>query len=86
MVFNLTFDETKQAMVPMRSVTVEQGDGKYMGIAAASILAKTARDANIHELCDQYPLLDDLYGFRKNSILQKLGRIFDNYRDYFKSF
>ena len=62
----MTYDETKQAMVPMRSVTVEQGDGKYMGIAAASILAKTARDANIHELCDQYPLLDDLYGFRKN--------------------
>ena len=60
------FDNTINEFQYMEHVTVEKGDGKYMAIAAASILAKTARDANIHELCDQYPLLDDLYGFRKN--------------------
>ena len=62
----MTFNEKKQAMVPMKSVTIEQGDGKYMGIAAASILAKTSRDGYIHDLCDNYTILDDLYGFRKN--------------------
>ena len=61
----MTFNEKQQAMVPMRSVTVEQGDAKYMGIAAASILAKTARDANMPELCDQYPLLMTYMDFEK---------------------
>ncbi len=62
----MVFDDDKQALVPMKSVTVEQGDAKYMGIAAASILAKTARDAYVNEMCDKVPLLDEYYGFRKN--------------------
>ena len=37
-----------------------------MAIAAASILAKTARDNYVLELCEQYPLLKERYGMDKN--------------------
>ena len=47
-------------------VTVKQGDGKYVGIAAASILAKNERDNDIIELCEKYPLLKECYGLDKN--------------------
>ena len=60
------FNETTQSLEELKSTTIEQGDAKYMGIAAASILAKTSRDAYMIEMCDKYPLLDDYYGFRKN--------------------
>lgn len=36
---------------------VEQGDNKYLNIAAASILAKTHRDNSIVELCETQPIL-----------------------------
>jgi ribonuclease HII len=42
--------------------TVVKGDGKYLSIAAASILAKTYRDDYMNELDAQYPG----YGWRKN--------------------
>lgn len=42
--------------------TVVQGDGKYMSIAAASILAKTHRDQLMQELALEYPQ----YGWQKN--------------------
>lgn len=35
-----------------------QGDGKYLSIAAASILAKTYRDEYMQELHSQYPMYD----------------------------
>lgn len=38
--------------------TVVKGDGKYMSIAAASILAKTYRDDYMDELHEQYPQYD----------------------------
>ena len=47
-------------------VTVKQGDGKYVGIAAASILAKTQRDKDIHQLCEEYPILNERYKLAKN--------------------
>ena len=37
-------------------VTVVKGDGKYMSIAAASILAKTYRDDYMLGLHEEYPL------------------------------
>jgi len=58
-----TFEET---IVEMRHVTVEQGDAKYMGIAAASILAKTARDAYVLSLCEEHPDLVTRYGLNTN--------------------
>ena len=44
---------------PYRDVphtTVVKGDGKYMSIAAASILAKTYRDDYMNRLHEQYPV------------------------------
>lgn len=35
--------------------TVVKGDGKYLSIAAASILAKTYRDDYMNELAEEYP-------------------------------
>lgn len=45
--------------------TIIEGDGKYYSIAAASILAKVARDTMIEELCDENPRLD-VYDLRSN--------------------
>ena len=42
--------------------TIVKGDGKYMSIAAASILAKTYRDDYMNELSARYPQ----YGWSKN--------------------
>lgn len=42
--------------------TVVKGDGKYLSIAAASILAKTHRDELILRLAEQYPG----YGWNRN--------------------
>ena len=47
-------------------VCVEGGDNTYACIAAASILAKVARDDYIEKLCDQYPILDEMYALRGN--------------------
>jgi len=38
--------------------TIIKGDGKYLSIAAASILAKTYRDDYMNELSGQYPQYD----------------------------
>ena len=43
--------------------TIVKGDGKYLSIAAASILAKTYRDDYMHELHKQYPY----YGWDRNA-------------------
>ena len=46
--------------IPAR--TVVKGDGKYLSIAAASVLAKTYRDEYMLRLHDEYPM----YGWNKN--------------------
>ena len=38
--------------------TVVKGDGKFLSIAAASILAKTYRDAYMNKLHEEYPMYD----------------------------
>lgn len=51
---------------PYRDVahtTIVKGDGKYLSIAAASILAKTYRDDYMHALHERYPY----YGWNKNA-------------------
>ena len=45
---------------------IEGGDNKYCSIAAASILAKVARDEYIKELCQEYPSLIDKYDILNN--------------------
>tara|TARA_B100000282_G_C31737143_1_gene494091 strand:- start:2221 stop:2931 length:711 start_codon:yes stop_codon:yes gene_type:complete len=62
----MTYDSKSESLKQLKSVTIEQGDAKYMGIAAASIIAKTSRDEYIQQICDKYPKLDEYYGFRKN--------------------
>ena len=42
------------------------GDNKYASIAAASILAKVARDDYIRELCGTFTELSELYGMDKH--------------------
>ena len=45
---------------------IEGGDNKYSSIAAASILAKVARDEYIDELCEKNPDLSEKYGIDSN--------------------
>lgn len=43
---------------PLPHTTIVKGDGKYMSIAAASILAKTYRDDFMNRLAEDYPQYD----------------------------
>ena len=65
----LQFDISMNELIQINHVTVEQGDAKYIGIAAASIIAKTSRDAYIHDLCEKTPLLDEYYGLKKMLVM-----------------
>ena len=53
------FRTVKHALVP-------KGDDTYAQIAAASILAKCARDRYIYDLCREQPTLDTLYDINRN--------------------
>ena len=46
----------KDADIP--HTTIVKGDGKYLSIAAASILAKTYRDDYMNRLAEEYPAYD----------------------------
>lgn len=43
-------------------MTIIKGDGKFMNIAAASVLAKTYRDAYMSEIHEEFPM----YNWRQN--------------------
>jgi ribonuclease HII len=60
------FNQESGEMEYIPHVCVEGGDNTYACIAAASILAKVARDEYIEKLCDEYPVLDELYSLRGN--------------------
>lgn len=62
----LWFDNKNETFYQIPHVTIEQGDAKYVGIAAASIIAKVARDEYVIDLCDKYPKLSEYYGIEKN--------------------
>ena len=55
-----------ECLLPARTTTIEQGDNKITSIAAASILAKVARDKYVIDLCNAEPELDIRYGLIKN--------------------
>jgi ribonuclease HII len=61
MVFN---EEYGLQQIP--HTTIIGGDDKYTAIAAASILAKVARDEYISELCEKEPQLIERYDLLKN--------------------
>lgn len=46
------------APVTIPHMTIVKGDGKYLSIAAASILAKTYRDDYMNALAEEYPQYD----------------------------
>jgi len=60
------YNPTKQMLEPIDFVCVEGGDNKYSAIAAASILAKVARDTYIEELCVEHPTLSEHYNIDSN--------------------
>ena len=51
-----TLDGQKSKALPY--TTIVKGDGKYLSIAAASILAKTYRDDYMNALAEEYPQYD----------------------------
>ena len=51
---------------PISYETFVSGDNRYASMAAASILAKVARDDYIRELCLEFPNLSELYGMDKH--------------------
>lgn len=60
------YNQETEEMETYTHVCVEGGDNTYASIAAASILAKVARDDYIDKLCDQHPILDEMYSLRGN--------------------
>jgi ribonuclease HII len=60
------FDQETETLVEIESHTIEGGDNQYTCIAAASILAKVARDDWIAELCEAHPFLKEWYGIDRN--------------------
>lgn len=49
---------TSRAEAALQHTTIVKGDGKYLAIAAASILAKTYRDDYMNRLAEEYPQYD----------------------------
>jgi ribonuclease HII len=91
----IKFDETTDTILTMPHVTVEQGDGHYMSIAAASILAKCARDEYMLEECEKNPEWKDNYGFHTNmgygtkkhmEGIQEHGMLPEHRRSFLKKF
>jgi len=60
------FNTESETLEEVESHTVEGGDNLYTCIAAASILAKVARDDYIAELCNANPTLSTNYGIDRN--------------------
>ena len=64
---SFTYFNTQRKMIESyEHICVEGGDNKYSAIAAASILAKVARDQYIEELCEKYPTLIEYYSIDTN--------------------
>lgn len=77
---------TKYKKIPHNCII--EGDGKYMSIAAASILAKTYRDDHMDELHKKFPMYDWLnnraYGTAKHYEALKKHGITEHHRKSFR--
>jgi ribonuclease HII len=62
----MPYNNSKKKFEQINHVCIEGGDNKYSCIAAASILAKVARDAYIEELCAEHPELAEHYNINNN--------------------
>jgi ribonuclease HII len=61
-----SFNKKNKIIESYDHICVEGGDNKFSVIAAASILAKVARDQYIEELCEKYPTLVEYYSIDTN--------------------
>jgi ribonuclease HII len=61
-----TVNKQKNKLETINYTCIEGGDNKYTAIAAASILAKVARDKYIEELCLEHPELSEHYCIDSN--------------------
>jgi|TARA_B110000259_G_scaffold39910_1_gene45592 ribonuclease HII len=61
-VIHVQVDGNKRLNISLSCEAIVKGDSKVQAISAASILAKTARDANLYELDKRYPM----YGFAQH--------------------
>ena len=61
-VIHVQVDGNKRPNISLSCEAIVKGDSKVQAISAASILAKTARDANLYELDKEYPM----YGFAQH--------------------
>ena len=59
-------DNDNECIGSLKHICIKAGDNKYCSIAAASILAKSARDAYIEEICKQNPELIEKYDLLNN--------------------
>jgi len=60
------FNKARGIVESIPYVCIEGGDNTYTSIAAASILAKVARDQYIDELCELHPELKENYSIHTN--------------------
>jgi len=60
------YNKTRKMVETIPHSCFEGGDNKYTCIAAASILAKVARDEYIEQLCHENPDLSEKYGIDSN--------------------
>lgn len=67
-------DGNRCPVMPIRSEAIVKGDDKVASISAASILAKTARDASLMKLHEQFPLyaFDQHKGYPTTLHLERL--------------
>jgi ribonuclease HII len=64
--FYAEYNNSQKKLEVLKHLCIEGGDNKYSCIAAASILAKVARDAYIEELCEKHPELSEHYNIDSN--------------------
>ena len=62
----IIYNQERKMMESVNHICVEGGDNKFSCIAAASILAKVARDQYIEELCKEHPTLVEYYSIDSN--------------------
>ena len=62
----LVYDKETELLNEITHDCIVGGDNTYSAIAAASILAKVARDEYIYDLCDQFPTLKEYYSIHTN--------------------
>lgn len=63
-IFNIV--DIERGMIQIPHTCIIGGDNKYTTIAAASILAKVARDEYIDKLCEEDNTLEERYDLKKN--------------------